>query len=250
MGITESKTISEVVNSAIANIIVNTSVITTGSVDSTQIQKISGVGVGSTYTQDATVDLKSLQNFKMTADIAEKMAEAIKQKSDAEGGFLQSTYSTSISNLANYLESNIKNDTVQKCATSLISKQLQEVGGFQAFVTAEQKASVAVDCVQSALNDSSIAQDIVVDVDQESTAEAGSLLGSLFGDSWQIIIIGGIAIVIAIIVAIVLIKLLRKKQTNQSGGGKRMNSRILKTHKKQRKHKKYKKHTKNNKQMK
>jgi hypothetical protein len=207
MGATESKTISDVVNEAIANIIVSSSAQTTGSADVTQMQKISGVGIGSEYKQDAKVNLKSLQSFKMDATIAQKMADAIKQKSEAEGGFLQGTYATSATALKNYLEANIENETVQNCGTSLLAKQLQEVGGIQAFVTAEQSASVVVDCVQNAINESNIASEIVVDVDQESTAEGESIFGSL-----NYLIIGGVAIVIAIIVAIVLIMLIRRKK--------------------------------------
>lgn len=210
MGQQESRTVVDVVNDAITNVIVSTSQTGTASADVIQQQKIGGVGIGSTYSQDASVDLKALQKFEMDADILQKMAQSIQSSSEAEGGFLQGTYATNITNLKNYLQTNIKSDTIQNCGASLIAKQLQEVGGVQAFITAKQKASVVAQCVQDVLNKNNVAQNLVTDVKQQSTSTGESLTGSM-----KNIIIASVIIIIAIIIAIIVIMLLRNKKNKQ-----------------------------------
>lgn len=232
MGVTQSKTSVDVVNEAIASIIVKVASSGVASGQILQKQTMSGVGIGSTYSQEATVDLKALQTFKMDANIAQEMANVVKQVSDAQGGLLQGTFANDTTAIRNYLMQNIQNDTIQECGASLIASQLQEAGGIQAFVTAKQKASVVASCIQSTLNENNISQKLVNDVDQKVTAEGESISGTL-----KYLIMAGVGVTIAIIVAIIIIMLLRRSKTSKTQkafGGKRKKHSKKKRHSKRR----------------
>jgi hypothetical protein len=185
MGASISKTANDIVNESIIEAIVETALKSQAAISAEQTTIIMGTVKGSTISQRATLSLQTLQNVKVDNDMIAKMEEKIRQAAEANGTILSVTVADSSNNMRNILRQKVTTSTVQEAVAGITLKQTTVVGPEGQLIdsTIGQVADLFSKNMQETLNSNKIAQDIVADVDQKSTATT-----SLFG-SWTMYII-------------------------------------------------------------
>src|ERR1700678_2032916 len=200
MGVSQSKTSVDVVNNSIINCITNN--LNACSASSTQSQQVSfsGFGLFDSATQSATINLSCLQKLTMTNSLSTAIAQQIQQDAEAQSIALLPSYSgaSNSTNLSNYITTNITTNNIQQCATNAIQSQNLTFSGIQIGVSATQTLSLFTTCLQTVLNNNSIAQNIVQNTAQQASATNQNPL-SFLTSAFSLLIIALIAIIIVIV---------------------------------------------------
>jgi hypothetical protein len=196
-----TEAVAKVSNNIIQNIKLST--------DQTQIISVSDVDgdviiSGNTFTQQASINMKSLMNALVQEDIQQAMTMEIAQacKSIVSGlNLFQIANAKNEIDLLLRASVELTNAISQSCAASLGENQVITVSRVKGNVyiqnnIMEQLSEIVGSCVQDAVSKNSIIQDLQNKIDQSATAEAKGL------DLWQIIIL--ILIVLGVPVVSVL----------------------------------------------
>lgn len=176
MGAATSTSSVDVINNAIINVAMQQNQNCSGSVAATQVVTESGLGIGTTNTQTASVNLSCLQNVTVNASIISQMAAAISQAATSSSTALLPAYSGSdaVTQISNVLQANISMDFIQKCASSASATQDLAISGVQIGVSNTQSATAFSSCMSTALASTSIAQTLTGTVNNTAAATANA----------------------------------------------------------------------------
>ena len=201
MGASQSTTSVNVVNQSIIDAVIQN--VNNCSATSTQSQQVtfSGLGLFSSASQTATLNLQCLQNVKVNNDLITSMAQKIIQDAQSQAVALMPSYSGSNAqtSLSNYLQTKITNSTIQNCANNAVQTQNITFTGVQIGSSSSQTLSLFSECMQKALNNNQVAQNIVQDTSQTVSSKTSNPLDFL-SQYAAYVVIGIIAFIILIIV--------------------------------------------------
>lgn len=176
MGGSSSKTSVDIVNDAIIDAI--TSNANNCSSQTTQVQDVehTGFGLFTGAEQTLNVTTQCLQKVVVDNSMVAQMAQNIQQQAAANTVALLPGFSSSRSdtNLKNYLETKITTQNVQNCANSVDQYQRARFGGVQVGVYDQQSMDAFHTCMADTLNKNNVAEGIVQNVNQSSSASTDS----------------------------------------------------------------------------
>ncbi|CCV02267.1 Lipid membrane protein [Invertebrate iridescent virus 30] len=203
MGSAVSKNITKAATEAIAKVsnnIIQNSKLTT---DQTQIISVTDIDgdvniSGNTFTQKATINMKSLMNVLVQEDIQQALTQEIAQtcKSIVSGlNIFQFPNAQNEINVFLKASSELMNTISSSCASSMSENQVITVSRVKGTVNItnnvmSQMADIFQSCIQEAVSKNTIFQQLQQKIDQSATAKAEGL------DLWQIIIL--IALVLGV----------------------------------------------------
>ncbi len=197
MGASVSKTSVDIVNNSIIQVITNN--VNNCTTNSTQTQQVSfsGWGLFNSVTQSAQLNISCLQNIQMTNELSTQIAQEIQQQAESQAVALLPSFSGSSGaiSLANYIQTRVTTATIQNCAAGAIQSQQVQFSGVQIGSSATQTLDLFTECMQTVLNNNNIAQGIVQDITQTTTAKTTNPL-DIFGSTWTIILLGFILFII------------------------------------------------------
>jgi len=178
MGVSSSKSAIDVINEAVANVIVKSLLACSGKVVQQQSIRLSGNVSDTTIKQTAVVEIRCLQNLQLTADLQTKIANAIKQASEAESIPLSGTYAESLSAIKNYVGTNLNISNIANCSASVNNRQevIVDPGSNIKRVSLVQNANVVANCMQKALNNLKFAQGLVSTVENKSATRGSPVV--------------------------------------------------------------------------
>ena len=178
MGVSSSKSAVDVINEAVAEAIVKSLLACSGKVVQQQSIRLSGNVSDTTIKQTAVVEISCLQNLQLTADLQTKIANAIKQASEAESIPLSGTYAESLSAIKNYVGTNLNISNIANCSASVNNRQevIVDPGSKIKRVSLVQNANVVANCMQKALNNLKFAQGLVSTVENKSATRGSPVV--------------------------------------------------------------------------
>ena len=178
MGVSSSKSAVDVINEAVANAIVKSLLACSGKVVQQQSIRLSGNVSDTRIKQSAVVEISCLQNLQLTADLQSKIANAIKQASEAESIPLSGTYAESLSKIKNYVGTNLNISNIANCSASVNNRQevIVDPGSKIKRVSLVQTANVVANCMQKALNNLKFAQGLVSTVENKSATRGSPVV--------------------------------------------------------------------------
>lgn len=201
MGVGQSQTSVDIVNQSIITAITNNVNNCTANSQQTQEVNLSGFSLFNIFSQTAKLNVQCLQKITMTNDLSMSIAQQIQQDAEAQAVALMPSYSgaNNTTNLANKIQTSVTTNTIQQCAAGALQNQKISASGVQIGNQVYQTLSLFSECMQTALNNNSIAQNIVQDITQTSKSTVTNpldFLGNIFGS----IALGIIAFIFLIIV--------------------------------------------------
>lgn len=209
MGSSISKNISKVVTESIAKASSDVITSTTLTVDQSQVISVTDttgdvVISGNTFTQKATVNMKSLLNALSNETIQQQITNDIVQacKSIVSGlNIFQFPNARNDINTFVRASTELVNTVSQECASSISQSQTINVSRTRGSVyvtnnVVSQMAKIFAECVEKAVNSNSVLQNLKQKVDQQAVAKADGL--SLM----QIILLVAIVLAVPMVAAI------------------------------------------------
>ena len=202
-----TRTSIDVVNDAIANVIISNANKCSQTGAQSQVVYHSGIGLFSGASQEMTLSANCVQNVTIDINLANDIASKIQQDAKAEGVALLDMFSNvhadAQAKLATRIQNNLKLETVQACNQFAIQQQVSVFTGTQIGSQDSQRTNQTMQCIQNAISNTKIANTIVNDSDQKASATSKNPLAFL--TDWMAGLFSGPGIMVMIMVLIIVV---------------------------------------------
>lgn len=210
MGSNKSKSKSDIINNAVASVIINHMSTCSAAIAQSQGVNIQGsIVLFSSTKQKAVLSQKCVEDFKFDANIIQDITSKIKQEAAANGiallSALQGTNAEAVSSVQTNIQTNVTENVIKQSMSNISQYQPFNIqGSFVVGTSAEQSASMLQQDIVNHLTSINFAQSVASDVDQKATSTVANPLDFLkdifgaIGTAWMMVIM--IAVVISVIV--------------------------------------------------
>jgi hypothetical protein len=199
MGAHQTKNSVDIVNEVIIDVVVSSMNKCTNELVTTNHVKIRGFSFFTWFSQSGELNVKCIQSSKISSDMATTMATKIQQVAKETGIALNPSYDKSENTykLANHIQTNLKLDLSNKCNSKIINTNDIDVDGFVIGNRTSQIIKAVSVCIQTAVQDSKISNDIVADASQTADVVVNSPFDFLT-NIWTVAIVGFFIVIIVV----------------------------------------------------
>ncbi len=208
MGGNESKSIANIVNEVVPEVIIRNTQGCNSSVGLSQTVTNKGLMLGSTVSNTAEVSVSCLANFKVDNSVITQISNEIQQKADAQGVALLDAISKNKSEvnlqLKNIIAPKITTEMVQKVSVTLTQDQRFKNDLFMIGSVVAQDSDVVTKAIMEAVASTGVIQDIQNKSSQSAKTTSKNPLDFLGDIAWYWIMFL-LIIVVAIIAGFVAV---------------------------------------------
>jgi hypothetical protein len=204
MGGTSSKTLVDIVNESSAEVITRNMQSCSSSINQTQVYNMTGFSYGFNASQDASINMSCVANFKMNDQIATQITNDVIQKATASSVALISVSKTKAeaeSHIKNSIKNNVTTELVQKSVASISQSQYVNVSGVQINSNISQSAASVQKAIMTAISNTNIKNDLATVAAQSSSAEQKnplSFISDIFKNIYMVFFLIFIVIIVVI----------------------------------------------------